>query len=273
MQLGVIFLEKTNISVEFPDATCEVIPGLKWGAIETFLSPAYWAFQVYSQRLTGSKINYKLGTTLKEEVGACLLGGHGIPAQVGIAAYSHLKNKGIFSEIESSEQDIYNLLAEPIDLDGKKVKYRFARQKAKYLADAMDQLSQDIPSFKSGQELRNWLLNISGIGLKTASWIARNWLDADDVAILDIHILRAGILGGFFSKNLSIEKNYLELEEQFLTFSKGLGINASELDAVIWLEMMSSSTIVHELMNSSSIDIDLKFKRKNAQMDQLEMRI
>ncbi|ENW94084.1 hypothetical protein [Acinetobacter dispersus] len=273
MQLGVIFLDKTNISLEFPSPNCEVIPGVKWGAIETFLSPAYWAFQVYSQRLNGSKINYKLGATLKEEVAACLLGGHGIPSQVGISAYHHLKNQGVFSGVKTSEQDIYNLLSEPIDVGGKKIKYRFARQKAKYLASAMDDLSQDIPTFKSGKELRNWLLNISGIGFKTASWIARNWLDADDVAILDIHILRAGILGGFFNKNLSVEKNYLELEEQFLFFSSGLGIKASELDAVIWLEMMSSSLTIHELINSSSIDADLKFKKRKIQIAQLEMRV
>ena len=35
MQLGVIFLEKTNISLEFPEPNCEVIPGVKWGTIET----------------------------------------------------------------------------------------------------------------------------------------------------------------------------------------------------------------------------------------------
>ncbi|MDZ3993341.1 hypothetical protein PspTeo4_24872 [Pseudomonas sp. Teo4] len=44
----------------------------------------------------------------------------------------------------------------------------------------------------SGRALRDWLLELPGIGYKTASWVARNWLDADDVAILDIHILRAG---------------------------------------------------------------------------------
>jgi len=92
-------------------------------------------------------------------------------------------------------------------------------------------------------------------------------------AIHPIHILRAGILGGFLSKNLSVERNYLELEEEFLSFSRGLGIKASELDAVIWLEMMSSSSIVHELMNSSSIDTDLKFKKRKEPITQLEMRI
>ncbi|WP_111894918.1 8-oxoguanine DNA glycosylase [Acinetobacter sp. MB5] len=273
MQLGVIYLEHTNISLEFPDANSYVLPGVKWGAIETFLTPAYWAFQVYSQRLCGTKINYKLGTTLKEETAACLLGGHGIPAQVGICAFNHLKNNGIFNNTNSTEDYIYKLLSEPINLDGKKIKYRFAKQKAKYLANALEQLSHEIPSFKTGQELRNWLMKISGIGFKTASWIARNWLDADDVAILDIHILRAGILGGFFSSNLSVDKNYLELEEQFLKFSSGLGIKASELDAVIWLEMMSSSSIVHELIETSLINADFKMKKSRLQTIQLQISI
>jgi endonuclease III len=41
-------------------------------------------------------------------------------------------------------------------------------------------------------------MSLPGIGPKTASWIARNWLDADDVAILDIHIMRVGQVIGLF---------------------------------------------------------------------------
>lgn len=100
----------------------------------------------------------------------------------------------------------------------------------------------------TGKELRDWLLDVPGIGYKTASWVARNWLDADDVAILDIHILRAGLLANFFESHLTVERNYLELEEQFIRFSKGLGVRASELDALMWLEMMSSPATVHSIM-------------------------
>jgi endonuclease III len=39
--------------------------------------------------------------------------------------------------------------------------------------------------------MRQLLLSIEGIGPKTASWIVRNVMGSDDVAIIDIHILRA----------------------------------------------------------------------------------
>lgn len=135
-----------------------------------------------------------------------------------------------------------------MSVDGRLVRYRFAKQKARYLTAALQKLSAEYPPLSSGKALRDWLLDVPGIGYKTASWVARNWLDADDVAILDIHILRAGLLGKFFETNLTVERHYLQLEEQFIRFSKGLGVRASELDALIWLEMMSSAQTVHSIM-------------------------
>lgn len=114
-----------------------------------------------------------------------------------------------------------------MDVGGRFVRYRFAKQKARYLAAALQKLSTEHPPLSSGRALRDWLLDVPGIGYKTASWVARNWLDADDVAILDIHILRAGLLGKFFESNLTVERHYLQLEEQFIRFSKGLGVRAS----------------------------------------------
>lgn len=61
------------------------------------------------------------------------------------------------------------------------------------------------------------------------------------MAILDIHILRAGFLGKFFDTKLTVERRYLELQYQFFIFSKGLGVRASELDFLMWLQMMSSN--------------------------------
>ena len=104
------------------------------------------------------------------------------------------------------------------------------------------------PPLHSGRALRDWLLQLPGVGYKTASWIARNWLDADDVAILDIHVVRAGVLGGYMDASLSVQSDYLLLEAQFLRFSQALGIRASELDAVIWMEMMQSPSTVAQLM-------------------------
>ena len=248
MQLGAIFMDQAVFNVELPKADAEVIPGVPWGAMEAFPTPAYWAYQVYARRLTGDRINYKLGATLKEEVGACLLGGHGIPASVGLAAFHHVKERGAFGDQPPSEESLLEWLKEPLVIDGRQMRYRFATQKARYLSAALQKLSAERPPLGSGKALRDWLLDIPGIGYKTASWVARNWLVADDVAILDIHILRAGLLGRFFESNLTVERHYLELEEQFIRFSKGLGVRASELDALMWLEMMSSPATVHSIM-------------------------
>lgn len=248
MQLGAIFIDHLVFNVELPKADDEVIPGVPWGAVEAFPTPAYWAYQVYARRLHGERIDYKLGATLKEEVGACLLGGHGIPSSIGLAAFHHVKERGAFGEVPPSEEVLLEWLREPMSVDGRLVRYRFAKQKARYLAAALQKLSAEYPPLSSGKALRDWLLDVPGIGYKTASWVARNWLDADDVAILDIHILRAGLLGKFFESNLTVERHYLQLEEQFIRFSKGLGVRASELDALIWLEMMSSAQTVHSIM-------------------------
>ncbi|WP_110643248.1 8-oxoguanine DNA glycosylase [Salinicola sp. CPA57] len=275
MQLGAIFMEQVVFNVELPKAEAEVIPGVPWGAMEAFSTPAYWAYQVYARRLTGNRINYKLGETLKEEVGACLLGGHGIPSNVGIAAFHHLRERGAFGEHPPSEATLLEWLKEPLTIDTRQVRYRFAKQKARYLSAALRKLSAERPPMTTGKKLRDWLLDVPGIGYKTASWVARNWLDADDVAILDIHILRAGFMGKFFEDNLTVERNYLELEEQFIRFSKGLGVRASELDALMWLEMMSSSATVHSIMGMGQYNPDSparsRAKKRKANSSQLAL--
>jgi len=253
MQSATIFSGNLDLRISLPDPTDEVLPGVKWGLIEAFPTPAYWAFQTYAQRLENKTVKYKLGKTLIEEIAACLLGGHGIPAAVGVAAFIHLRDNGVLDGSPAPESKLHELLKQPLSVNGRSVHYRFARQKAKYLAHALETVSQESPPTDSGKSLRNWLVNLPGIGYKTASWIARNWLDADDVAILDIHIYRAGVLVGFFDPKLTVEKNYLELEERFLEFCEKLCIPASELDALIWHEMMSSPRTVHRIMKSSPL--------------------
>ncbi|MDE1713597.1 hypothetical protein PWG14_13565 (plasmid) [Chromobacterium amazonense] len=267
MQHGAVFLKRAVFNVEFPMPDAEVLPGVPWGSIDAFPAPAYWAYQIYARRIQGNRIHYKLGATLKEEVGACLLGGHGIPSSMGLAAFRHVKQKGAFGDVPPSEETLLEWLKEPLLADGRQLRYRFAKQKARYLAAALQKLAAEEAPLSSGKALRNWLLSIPGIGYKTASWVARNWLDADDVAILDIHILRAGLLGKFFQESLTVERHYLELEEQFLRFSDGLGVRASELDALIWLEMMSSPETVHSIlgMGHSSSDRSARSRTKKSQ--------
>lgn len=248
IQTAAIITQTGAIQVELPTADVLVLPGVKWGAVDAFPTPAYWAFQVVARRLIGRPAEYRLGRSLAEEVGACLLGGHGIPAPVGLAAYAHLRELGAFSKVAPSEIQLEGWLREPLKIGHKSIRYRFAAQKARYLAAALPQLI-DAPIFTEGKALRDWLVRLPGVGLKTASWVARNWLAADDVAILDIHIVRVGQAMGLFPSNHTVERHYLELEELFLKFSAKLDVRAAELDAVIWYEMASSPQTVKHLVN------------------------
>lgn len=247
-QSAVFLTHPATVQVQLPHPQYEVMDGVLWGALEAFPTPAYWYCQVVARRLAGQPAPYSLGRSLAEEVGACLLGGHGIPAAVGLAAYEYLRAKGAFAGLHHSQEQIEAWLRDPLTVNDRQVNYRFAAQKAKYLAAALPML-HTAPAFKEGKALRDWLLQFAGIGPKTASWIARNWLDADDVAILDIHIMRVGQVVGLFPKHYTVERHYLELEDLFLKFSRALGVRASELDAVMWHEMASSPSAAAFVMD------------------------
>ncbi|UQQ16508.1 8-oxoguanine DNA glycosylase [Xanthomonas arboricola] len=260
MQRAWVILENAQVSIELPAQDAEILPGVLWGRVEAFPTPAYWAYQVIARRIASQTVRYKLGATLREEVGACLLGGHGIPASIGLAAFEHLKQKGAFAIAPPDEQSLRQWLSEPITSGDRQVRYRFASQKAKYLAAALRKIANEsAPS--TGRALRDWIISVPGIGYKTASWIARNWLDADDVAILDIHILRAGVIAGFLNHELTVERHYLQLEAQFLELSRAMGAKPSELDAVIWLEMAHSRATVERILNELP---EGNFKRRHA---------
>jgi thermostable 8-oxoguanine DNA glycosylase len=243
------------LNYNLPSKNDFVIPGVKWGSFEYFPSPAYWYIQTKLREQNETLINYKIGSNLVEEICACLLGGHGIPAYIGLEAFKMLKKSRLLNlKNVPSENDIYKILSLPIIIGNKTVKYRFSKTKSKYIHNALIFISKNNPPCSSGIILRNWLLQISGIGFKTASWIVRNWMDTDDVAILDIHIIRFGHITGVFNKKLKVEKDYLEMENRFISFCKALDIKPSELDALIWYEMSISQNTVKRILKSKYLN-------------------
>lgn len=225
------------IGREFPPANQALSSqGQVWGLTEDIGSPAYWASQAWMWEIEAPD-HYRLGRSLEEELIACLLGGYGIPAEVGLAAYERLR------AVNAEEPDrlldaetVLGLLQEPLVLNGRPVRYRFANQKSAYLAASMGQL-RDLDHEAPDRDLRDALTTLPGVGPKTASWVVRNWRGSDCVSILDIHILRAGRILKIFPKTWSVEKHYLQLEDAFLRFADDISVKASILDSVMWMNM------------------------------------
>lgn len=179
-----------------------------------------------------SPYRYNLGDSLDEEVAACILGGFGIPSEIALAAFRRLQARNLIAP-NVPEAELAECLEEPLVVGGRRVRYRFARQRAHRLSGALKMLrAQQTPS--EAAALRRWLIDLPGVGPKTASWIVRNHLGAGDVAIVDIHLMRAGIAAGFFRPDWRVPRDYALFEAAFMAYAAEGNVSAPALDACIW---------------------------------------
>ena len=232
-----------------------------WGRHDEICTPAYWAAQAWMWQME-EPTHYQLGKGLEEELLACLLGGYGIPAEVGLAAFERLRP--FLYEMHRPlrcESEVAALLKNPLEICGREVRYRFANQKARCIAASLTNL--DFIERNAGdRDLRQQLTGLPGVGPKTASWIVRNLRQSDDVAILDVHILRAGSILGIFSPSYTVQRHYFDLEAAFLHFADAIGVRASILDSVIWMSMRRLPTaLLHGIAEGLQPSYNRKEKR------------
>ncbi|MBI2101194.1 hypothetical protein HYT53_01150 [Candidatus Woesearchaeota archaeon] len=108
-----------------------------------------------------------------------------------------------------------------------------------YLKNSLNfELKNKIKSFKNKDELRNFFaLNkgVKGLGMKEASHFLRN-IGFKGYAILDKHIINSLHEFGVIEKNEKPKnaREYLEIEQKFIDFSKQIGIDIDELDLLLW---------------------------------------
>lgn len=229
----------------FPPASAEVMPGIVWGAFDELFTPAFWAARAWLHEPERIFEPVRLGRSLIEEVAACLLGGYGIPAEVGLAAFDRIRAARVLEE-GTSAQEIESLLMRPLCIAGRRVQYRFVRQKARHLA-ASNAILRGWASEPAGdRELRDRLLELPGVGPKTASWITRNWRNSDRVAILDVHVHRACQLMGLFRAGESPTRHYPRLEGRFLAFAASVNVRPAILDNLIWQTMRKLGRFAHQ---------------------------
>lgn len=233
--------EVQEIVLPAPDA--EVLPGVHWGLAEEFLTPAYWALQTRAGACCDDVFGDPRGSSLWDRIAFCLLGGHGITYEVNDAAFERLNQAALFGGATPSLDEVEELLREPLSVNGRPVRYRFPRVKSEALCGAHERFQQSrAPTTARG--LRSWLLEFKGIGPKTASWIVRNHFGSDEVAILDVHVVRAGRLMGLFDGRDDVQRHYFGMEEKFLAFAERLGVPASRLDIVMWRQMRNAPETV-----------------------------
>lgn len=108
-----------------------------------------------------------------------------------------------------------------------------------YLKDSLNfELKNKIKSFGNKNELRDFFaLNkgIKGLAYKESSHFLRN-IGFKGYAILDKHIINSLHEFGVLPTNDKPKnpKNYLEIEQKFIDFSKQVGIGMDELDLLLW---------------------------------------
>jgi N-glycosylase/DNA lyase len=226
--------------VNLPDPESDWMPGFRWGDASLLLTPAWIAKHAHMRWRQGTyrEMFGRRYNSLAEELVFCVLSGFGIKAEGASAAFQALKAEGIFNRPMTTEA-IERVLRRPSNLeDGRSARYRFPKVRARYLYDALQQAAE-LSDIEDGLVLRDRLIGIRGIGPKTAAFVARNHLGCDRVAILDIHVLRAGSISRVFPSRYNLAKDYSALEALFLRFADAAAIPASILDMTIW-EMMRS---------------------------------
>lgn len=239
--------------MELPAPSTRVLGDIRWGRFDNLFTPAFWVSRIWidGPMARANIPNYKLGTSLKEEVVACMLGGYGMPAEIGLAAFERFKDRRLI-RASVTETELYAALIEPLNVDGKTVRYRYPRQKAGFIAAALKRLGVETAPADE-LEFRDWLVTFKGIGPKTASWITRNWLESDRVAILDVHLHRAGLLIGLFEPDETIAKHYQQMEGKLVKFASAIGVRLSELDDLVWRYMKNLNRHAIGLVESRQV--------------------
>ena len=205
---------------------------VEWGSYDVFGTAAFWVDQTVRGSYADEITAMARQTDVYSEIVFCLLGGFGVTAESAAAAH-HVVLELLTTDPEPSADIIEHLLRQP--LPGGHGRYRFPRQRASRIADALRSLHAECPP-EGPHELRDYLLGLNGVGPKTAAWIVRNVTGCADVAIIDIWLVRALTSIGIFRPGWRVERHYHRFEETFLQYAGYGNVQPGALDLCIWTE-------------------------------------
>jgi hypothetical protein len=182
-----------------------------------------------------------------------LLGGHGVAYETNLSGLRVLEAKGCleparYATDEAAERTRELLARElstpqfdPPTKDGGLRRYRYTNSKPRLLAAGgrwlFREAGWDLPKKLRGSPAgpaRAWLCTAPGFGLKSASLLLRNCGLSDDVAVLDVHVLRFLARLGLPVPRSLTPKAYLVLEEDFRGVCRQVGASLGAMDLLIW---------------------------------------
>jgi thermostable 8-oxoguanine DNA glycosylase len=208
---------------------------------------AVWAAfaQAYTECVAGQDAADE--DAFRRELVFCLLGGHGITYELSVSTLAVVDRLDIFAPRWSRrtlaavvEGELIRPQFEPRRKDGSLRRYRFPRRKAKLIAAARDwvlaeeSLTTRLDLIPDEQHRRKFLCTCPGFGPKTASWLLRNTGYAANLAVLDVHVLRAMIEHGRIGAKLEVAREYEAIEREFLTWCDELGAQPDAFDLFLW---------------------------------------
>lgn len=241
--------ERSTAQTVWSPGALVTLQGAKWQRVVEWQdhsclgSAAFWVEETRQRPMPPS---LQIGRNLVEEVALCLLGGYGVNEAMSTSAFRAVRNAGLLDAGRPpSAADVESVLRTPMVVSGysRPVRYRFPAQRAERVAAAVTSLSAqadigDLPP----RELRALLTALPGVGLKTASWTVRNLTRSDEIAIIDIHIRRAGVAAGVFDPTWTLPRDYLRFEEAFCAWAATGRVPTAALDLCIWTTLARLGT-------------------------------
>jgi len=183
---------------------------------------------------------------LRRELVFCVLGGHAVPYELARSAADLVSEIDIFSDPRADpclhadlERELSTAQFLPCRVDGGLRRYRYPRRKAQLLVacrgwiNDIGSLRHALDNIGGERERRALLCGCPGIGPKSASWLLRNCGLGDDLAILDVHVLRAMGNAGRI-EHASLPRDYELVETAFLEWCRDLGAPAAAFDLLLW---------------------------------------
>ena len=229
-----------------PAASDAIVDGMHQSAATTDLEQAWRICADLFCAATTPPSAATAAASFERELLFCLLSGHGISYEHALSAAAHVRRLEPFGAqwtpvglLARVQRELALPQFEPLRSDGRLRRYRFPRRKAELVVGAREWLIAvgepiaALSAIDDERARRRFLCGCPGVGLKTASWLLRNLGLASELAILDVHLIRALRAAGRVAA-LALPRDYELAERAFLDWCRELDAPAAAFDLFVW---------------------------------------